>query len=98
MVSIIQELRCTPSDDLTLEVVIGRLNTFEMSNFNNFTLAYVDFSFKSQLVLSKKGKGKYVKSDSDTFDDELDDLEALMARRLPRGKGKYKGKHPIIYF
>ena len=37
-------------------------------------------------------------SESDAFDDELDEIEALMARRLSRGKGKYKGKLLIIFF
>ena len=39
-----------------------------------------------------------MKSDIDTSDYELDELEALIARRLPRGKGNYKGKLPIIFF
>lgn len=87
-VSTIQELRCTLCNDLTLEGVIGRLTTFEMSNFDNFTPTSIELAFKLQLVLSKKEKGKYVKSDSDTSDDELDELEALMARRLPRRNTK----------
>lgn len=33
----IQELRCTPSNVITLEGVIGRIITFEMSNFDNYT-------------------------------------------------------------
>ena len=83
-----------------MEGVIGRLTTFEMFNFDNYTPTTVESSFKSQLVLSKKGKGKHVKSDndSDSSSDDLDELEALMTRRLSRGKGKYKGKLPIIYF
>ena len=36
-------------------------------------------------------------SDNDASDEDLEELEALMARRLPRGKGKYKGKLPIIH-
>ena len=36
--------------------------------------------------------------DNDFFYDDLDQLEALMARRLPRGREKYKGKLPIICF
>ena len=46
----------------------------------------------------KKGKEKYVCSDSDTDEDDVDQLEALLARRFHRGKGRYKGKLPIIYF
>ena len=37
-------------------------------------------------------------SDSESSNDDLDDLEALMSRTLPRGKGKLKGKIPIVYF
>lgn len=86
-VYVIQELRCTLGNTLTLEGVIGRLTTFEMSNFDNYTPTTIEYSFKSQLVHKKKGNGKYVKSDSDTYDDELDKLEVLMARRLGR-RGK----------
>src|SRR5271154_3436090 len=51
------------------------------------------------MVLNKSNKGKKcVDSDSDTTDDDLEELEALMARRLSRGKGKFKGKLPIICF
>ena len=46
----------------------------------------------------KSGKGKYVSSDSSTDKDDVDQLEALLARRFHRGKGKFKGKLPIIFF
>jgi hypothetical protein len=52
-VSTIQELRCTLGKNLTLEGIIGRLTTFEMSNFDNYTPAIIESAFKSQLVLSK---------------------------------------------
>ena len=87
----IQELRCTPSNNLTLEGVVGRLITFEMSNFDNYMLATIESTFKSQLILSKK-KGKHVKSESDCSNDEIDDLEALIAKIF----GREKGKIPII--
>ena len=80
---------------MTLEGVTSRLTSFEMSNFDNYTLATIESNFKLELVLSKKGKGKHVKSDSDTSGDEL---EALIARIFGRGKWKYKGKLSIIYF
>ena len=31
-------------------------------------------------------------------DEDIDELESLLARRFHRGKGKYKGKMHIIYF
>ena len=44
----------------------------------------------------KNGKRKHVSSDSSTDEDDVDQLEALLARRFHRGKGKFKGKWPII--
>ena len=35
-VSAIQELRCMPGNELTLEGLVGRLTTFELSNFDNY--------------------------------------------------------------
>ena len=35
-VSTIQELRCIPITKLTLEGIVGRLTTFELSNFDNY--------------------------------------------------------------
>ena len=35
-VSTIQELRCIPENDLSLEGLVGRLTAFELSNFNNY--------------------------------------------------------------
>ena len=43
--SIIQELRCTLGNNLTLEGVVGRLTTFEMSNFDNYTPTTIESSF-----------------------------------------------------
>ena len=37
-------------------------------------------------------------SDSDTKEEDVEQLEALLARRFHRGKGKFKGKLPIICF
>jgi hypothetical protein len=85
---------------MTLDSLIGRLIAFELSNFDNYSPTSVEFAFKTKLTLdrsNKKKKIKYMESDSES-DDDLDELEALLAKRLPRGKGKYKGKLPIICF
>ena len=37
-------------------------------------------------------------NDSDTDEEDVDQLEALLERRFYRGKGKFKGKLPIICF
>ena len=46
----------------------------------------------------KKKKKKYVSSDSDIYEEDVDQLEALLARIFHRGKGKFKGKLPIMCF
>lgn len=101
-ISTIQESRCNLGNVLNLESLVGKLAAFELSNYDNYTVPNVESAFKSQMVLhkSKREEDKCVKSgsDSDTYDEELDDLEALMDRRFKRGKGKYKGKLPIICF
>ena len=43
-------------------------------------------------------KGNHVSSDSSNDEDDVEQLEALLARRFHRGKGKFKGKLPIICF
>ena len=46
----------------------------------------------------KKRKIKYTSSDRNTDEEDVEQLEALLARRFHRGKGKFKGKLPIICF
>ena len=41
---------------------------------------------------------RYANSDSEIDDEDIDELKALFARRFHRGKGKYKGRVPIICF
>ena len=45
----IQELRCIPGPNLTLEGLVGRLTTFDLSNFDNFKYENVESSFKAKL-------------------------------------------------
>ena len=46
----------------------------------------------------KKKKIKYASSDNNTDEEDVEQLEALLARRFHKGKGKFKGKLPIICF
>ena len=34
----------------------------------------------------------------ESFDSDLEVIEALLAKKYSRGRGKYKGKAPLIYF
>ena len=105
-VSAIQELRCIPRNDLSLEGLGGRLTTFELSNFDNYKPQNIESAFKAKVSIKdseetkkkKKGKAKHVSSDNDIDEDDVDQLEALLARRFHRVKGRYKGKLPIICF
>ena len=68
-VSSIQEMRCTI--DVTLDTLVGRLATFELDNFDNYSPnpSTLESSFKAKLNLSKKDrKGKQI--DSNNSDDE----------------------------
>ena len=105
--STIQELKCILGNDLTLEGLVGRLTTFELSNFDNYKLENIESAFKAKLSLKdskeirqkkKKGKVKYASSDSNIDEEDIEQLEALLARRFHRGKGKFKGNLPIICF
>ena len=104
--SAIQELRCIPGNDLTLEGLGGRLTTFELSNYDNYKPRSLEFAFKDKFLLKdsdekkekKKRKIKYVSSDRDIDEEDVEQLEELLARRFYEAKGKFKGKLPIICF
>ena len=85
--------------------MVGGLTNFELDNFdNNIPSKNIETTFKAKLTIDdskdrkKQRKKKYVDSDSDTDDEDIEELEALLAKRFHKGKGKYKGKMPIIYF
>ena len=50
-VSTIQELRCVPGNTLTFEGIIGRLTTFELSNFNNYKPDNFESAFKAKMIV-----------------------------------------------
>ena len=97
----IQELRCIQGNDLSLEGLVSRLTTFELSNFDNYKPKKIESTFKHKVSLkelNEKKKKKYLSSDSDTNEEDVEQIEALLARRFHKGKGNFKGKLPIICF
>ena len=62
-VSSIQEMRCDPKSDITLNALVRRLKTFELDNFDNYVPNFgnTESSFQEKLSLKKKG-GKSKKS------------------------------------
>ena len=79
-VSAIQELRCVQGNTLPFEGIIGRLTTFELSNFDNYKPDKFESTFKAKMIVkdieevqSKKnnGKGKHLSSDSNTNKEDV---------------------------
>ena len=92
-VSTIQELRCIPGKNLTLDGVVGRITTFELSNFENYKLESLESTFKAKLMFKyfyekkkrKKRRMKHVCINSDTKEeddfDENDDEVVYVAMK-----------------
>lgn len=97
-ISTIHETRSPSGNVLTLHNLIGKLTNSELNNFDDSVVLSVESTFKSSLKIGKSSRNnKNDDSDSNT-DDELDELKALMAKRLPKGKGRYRGKLPLACF
>ena len=88
-VSAIQELRCVQGNTLTFEGIIGRLTAFELSNFDNYKPENYESAFKAKMIVNdneevqskkKNGKVKHVSIESSNDEDDVDQLEALLAR------------------
>ena len=99
----IQELTCIPNNVISLEGLVGRLTAFELDNFGNVSFENIETSFKEKLTISnskhkKKRMKRYVDSDSEIDDEDIDELEDILAKRFHRGKGKYKDKMPSFSF
>jgi hypothetical protein len=104
-VSFIQEMRCDPNSNITLDALVGRLTSFELDNYDNYVPSSkgIEYVFEAKLSLKKKGKkSKANQSESEeeeeSSDNDLEVVEALLVRKYSKGRGKYKGKIPLIYF
>ena len=56
-VSSIQEMRCDPNRNITLDALVGRLTTFELDNYDNYIPSSkgIESAFEAKLSLKKKG-------------------------------------------
>ena len=103
-VSAIQERRCEANHKINLEAIVGRLTAFELDNFDNYVPASknTESAFEAKLSLKEKGKRKSESESNDesdqSSDSDLEVIEALLAKKYSRGRGKYKGKVPLICF
>ena len=104
-VSSIQEMRCDPKRNMTLDALVGRLTVFELDNYDNYVPSSkgIKSTFEAKLSLKKKcGKSKAMKFESEEEEEssnsDLEVIEALLVRKYPKGRGNYKGKIPLICF
>ena len=89
-----------------MDALVGRLTTFELDNFDNYvpTSKNIEPTFEAKLSLKEKGKKiKENQLDSEeeieeSSDSDLEVVEALLAKKYSRSRGKYKDKVPLIYF
>jgi hypothetical protein len=57
-VSVIQERSCKENHKITLDVIVGRLTTFELDNYDNYVPASKNFESTFEVKISLKEKGK----------------------------------------
>ena len=96
------ERRCEENYMITLDVIVGRLTTFELENYDIYVLASknIESAFEAKISLKEKGnKIKDIQSESEeeskeSFDSDLEVVQTFLARKYSRGRGKYKGKAP----
>ena len=75
---------------------------FELDKYGNYIPSSSNLESAVEATVSLKKKAKRFRSkqseseEEDSSDSDLEAIEALLARRYPKGKGKYKGKLPLI--
>ena len=58
-VSAIQEMKCDPNNNITLDILVGRLTKFELDNYDNYVPNSSNIEFACQATISlKKKSGK----------------------------------------
>lgn len=96
--------------DVTKDMFIGNLSTFELSEFGD-SLLKVESAFKATVFekdkqrydlgkISLRWMSRYEKERKEIEEEEKDlkELKALISKRLPKGADKYEGKLPLKYF
>lgn len=89
-VAAIQELKSIDKTKVTLDSIIGKLTTFELNGYDG-SVHKSESPFRAFVYESRSSR--------DVEDeDNLVELKALLAKQLPRGTGKYRGKLPLKCF
>lgn len=95
-------MRSIDKTKVSLDSIIAKLTTYELNSFD-VSVQKTESSFKASVVPSRKGKEASTSGEprqSREMDDEeiLMAFEALLARKIPKGTSKYKGKLPLKCF
>ena len=98
----IQEMICDPNRNITFDALVVRLIAFELDNYVPSSKG-IESTFKAKISLKKKSnksKANQSKSEEEeeSLDNDLEVVEALLARKYSKCKGTYKGKIPLICF
>ena len=99
-------MRCDPNRNITLDALVGRLIAFELDNYDKYVPSSkkIESAFKAKLSLKdhcKKSKATSSESEEEiekSSNSDLEFVEALLAKKYSKSRGKYKGKNPLIYF
>lgn len=100
----IQELKSIDKTKVTLDSIIGKLTAFELNGYDGSVhkseSAFRAYVYNPSMRKSRDVSHHYKSRSSREADDEdsLVELEALFAKWLPRGVGKYRGKLPLKCF
>ncbi|GLJ44357.1 hypothetical protein SUGI_0929360 [Cryptomeria japonica] len=108
-VTAINELRTMPNTLVSRDTLVGKLSAFELEEFGPIATINTDLSFKASSLASTSSssnkidwKTLYAKEleDMKRENEELEELEALFARKMPKGPtgSKYEGKAPFKCF
>ena len=86
-------MRCDPNKKLTLDVLVGRLIAFKLDDYDNYVPVSknIEFAFEAKLEKSKKSKDNKSGSEEETkesFDNDLEIVEALLTKKYSKGRGK----------
>lgn len=98
----IQELRSIDKTKVSLDSIISKLIAYELNSYDG-SVQKTESTFRASAALSRKGKEVGTNCEprqSRDMDDEeiLMEFEALLAKRHPKGTGKYRGNLPLKCF
>lgn len=103
-VTAINDIRTMPNYFFNRDTLVGKIPPFRLEEFGLPRATKVDSAFKASTSLTCKQDWKvlYAKELEEIRkeDEELEQLEALFSRRIPRGPlgSKYEGKSPFKCF